>query len=172
MSKILLIAVAVLPAFFSCRNDTLVFEQPKMIEFDKEKFYSERLAWERLNVTSYKFVQDLNYNAPRPVIKITVTNGKRTNFEIIEDRAISYGVIIFAGNIDELFDVIEAEFEFDCKEINDESGELKDLRVTVTYDEQYHFPKSVSYERFYRVTEFPGYSRSYDLDVTDFIETE
>lgn len=169
MRHLLLFIIMTLSLCISCTNDTLPEEFFKDIEFDKKEFDAERLAWERLNITSYQFVQDLSTLGPLPVIKIDVINGKRTDYEIIKNRAVYYGAIIFADTINDLFDAIISDVEYDTEQIKSDSDgkHLKKISVVVTYDEEYHFPKTVSYQRTHS-WKIPGYNNNYKVNITDF----
>lgn len=165
-SRRLFILVCICAAsLISCSSKYL-----KTKEFDRVKFNKERSAWNSLNISSYQFTENLFYGAPNAALRITVTNGVRTNAEVLDGRDPDYEARPFADSIEDIFARVESDFDADSKILDSQTGDLIALFVEITYDETYHYPVRINYTRVddkdYSST--VGHSDGYILNIKDF----
>jgi hypothetical protein len=142
-------------------------QEDVIIKMDKEKFENERAVWNKQNLTNYQFTYDF-FNDAGPVgpIKISI---EENEVPVIENSN-PYNKHIIAKNIPEIYDFISGTIDFieSVKNGTYTGHKIRSVSLSITYDNQYHYPKKVNLSTGY-VESIDG-GAYYTLTITEFTE--
>lgn len=155
MKKISFIVLCVVTCFLgSCTNDNDEYR----VNFNEAEFNQKYELWKTQNFQNYTFKFAYFASSGPFDINVIVENGVPSGDS---DYSQAY-------TIDEVFDKIKNDYN---EALNQNSSDLKQVSIEVTYNKEYHYPESIKYSTSYKGTQ-PDGGAFYDIRINDFIKVD
>jgi hypothetical protein len=143
--------------------------------FDSEVFAAEKAAWEAQNSSDYQFVMQMLLDMPTPPVEITVSNGAALktecpeNFpaETFENSDMEFATA-YGKTIPEIYASIDAVIKMVEEDKNE--SEHDSVMITISYNEEYHYPTYFFYTEYYDDNALPGGSIGIEISSFDVLD--
>jgi hypothetical protein len=129
--------------------------------FDSVTFAAEKAAWEAQNISDYEFAMQMLLDMPTVPIEITVSNGTALKIASPDSfPAETFGTadmelsMLYGKTIPEIYASIDAVIKRLQEDKNE--SEHDSVMITVSYNEEYHYPTYFLYTELYDDNPLPG----------------
>lgn len=160
---------AVVCVFAVCFLFGCELKEEREFRFDSERFYKERKQWDDLRLQNYTFTQDFFSGAGPSEMKIEIKTGKpKVLFCSSGHPSQNEPSKVYCDlglTISEVYSFIEESVR-DSKKSYD-SGRANLVRYEISYDPDYHYPKTVSESISYK-DDPDRFAWGFDLKITEF----
>jgi hypothetical protein len=126
-------------------KETDMDRETNVVNFDMERFQTEKAAWEAQDITAYRFTTQILLDYPVVPVRITVKGNAEPEIEpVVHDGFMEPDIemsVLYGKTVSEIYAAIEADIE---KEKSAPRDEHHRVEITIRYNAEHHYPEYYS----------------------------